>query len=48
VGAGIGGPLADYFDAVQPGLGYLVIFFLYAVLFLLSVAALGQVKTTES
>jgi len=48
VGAGIGGPLADYFNAVQPGLGYLVIFFLYAVLFLLSVVALGQVKMTEN
>jgi MFS family permease len=44
VGAGIGGPLADFFNALEPGLGYLVIFSLYGVLFLLSIAALGQVK----
>ena len=44
VGAGIGGPMADFFNALQPGLGYLVIFALYGALFLLSVAALSQVK----
>jgi MFS family permease len=44
VGAGIGGPLADFFNALQPGLGYLVIFALYGGLLLLSVAALSQVK----
>jgi Na+/melibiose symporter-like transporter len=44
VGAGIGGPLADFFNALQPGLGYLVIFGLYGALFLLSVAALAGVK----
>ncbi|MGD2205388.1 MAG: MFS transporter [Anaerolineae bacterium] len=44
VGAGIGGPMADFFNAIQPGLGYLVIFALYAALFLLSVAALTRVK----
>ena len=43
VGAGIGGPLADAFNALRPGLGYLVIFAIYGGLFLLSVAALGQV-----
>jgi MFS family permease len=44
VGAGIGGPMADFFNSLRPGLGYLVIFAVYAVLFLLSVAALGRVR----
>ena len=44
VGAGIGGPMADFFNGLRPGLGYLVIFGLYAALFLLSVAALTQVR----
>ncbi|MCS7178172.1 MAG: MFS transporter [Anaerolineae bacterium] len=44
VGAGIGGPMADYFNALQPGLGYLVIFAVYAALFFLSVAALTRVR----
>jgi MFS family permease len=43
VGAGIGGPMADFFNALQPGLGYLVIFAIYAALFLLSVATLSRV-----
>ncbi|MCK5633546.1 MAG: hypothetical protein KAI06_00575, partial [Anaerolineales bacterium] len=40
VGAGIGGPMADFFNQIQPGLGYLIIFAIYASLFLLSVVAL--------
>ncbi|MGD8625131.1 MAG: MFS transporter [Anaerolineae bacterium] len=44
VGAGIGGPLADFFNALEPGLGYLVIFGLYGALFLLSAVALRQVR----
>lgn len=44
VGAGIGGPLADSFNALQPGLGYRVVFAIYGGLFLLSVAVLRQVK----
>jgi len=44
VGSGIGGPMADFFNGLRPGLGYLVIFALYAALFLLSVAALTRVK----
>lgn len=40
VGAGIGGPMADFFNRIQPGLGYLIIFAIYASLFLLSVVAL--------
>jgi MFS family permease len=44
VGAGIGGPMADFFNAHRPGLGYLVVFAIYAALFFLSSAALTQVK----
>jgi MFS family permease len=47
VGAGIGGPLADFFNRLQAGLGYLVIFALYGVLFLLSIVALTQVRPTQ-
>jgi MFS family permease len=48
VGAGIGGPLADLFNALEPGLGYLVIFGLYAALFFLSSLALTQVSPRPS
>jgi MFS family permease len=44
VGAGIGGPMADFFNNLQPGLGYLVIFAIYAGLFLLSILTLVKVK----
>jgi len=47
VGKGIGGPLADYFNTVKPGLGYLVIFFLYALLLLLSALILVRIKPGE-
>ena len=48
VGSSIGGPLADYFNAIQPGLGYPVIFALYGGLFLLSVLLLPKiVKSRE-
>ena len=36
--------MADFFNGLRPGLGYLVIFALYGALFLLSVAALTQVR----
>jgi MFS family permease len=48
VGAGIGGPMADFFNRLRPGLGYLVIFALYGVLFLLSVIALAGVRGTAT
>lgn len=49
VGSSIGGPMADYFNAIQPGLGYPVIFALYGGLFLLSVLLLPKiVKTKEA
>ncbi len=47
VGAYIGGPIADFFTSrvpETPGLGYVVIFAIYGVLFLLSAVALTQVK----
>ena len=44
VGAGIGGPLADFFNHLQPGLGYLVLFGIYAGLFVISSLTLGNVR----
>jgi len=44
VGAGIGGPMADLFNLLSPGLGYLVIFAVYGALFVLSTATLTRVK----
>jgi MFS family permease len=44
VGAGIGGPMADYFNKLQPGLGYLVIFAIYGALFLLAAVTMLRVK----
>ena len=44
VGAGIGGPMADFFNRLSPGLGYLVIFAIYGMLFLISVATLSKVN----
>jgi MFS family permease len=48
VGAYIGGPLADYFTVHapdHPGLGYVVLFALYGVMFLVSLAALSQIRS---
>ncbi len=44
VGAGIGGPLADFFNMSSPGLGYLVVFAIYGVCFLLSALTLLKVE----
>jgi MFS family permease len=47
VGAYIGGPIADFFtvhSAQVPGLGYVLLFGIYGVLFLLSAVALLLVK----
>jgi MFS family permease len=44
VGQGIGGPMADFFNGLRPGLGYMVIFGLYGLLFLLSTLTLTRVK----
>ena len=45
VGSGIGGPMADFFNHLQPGLGYLVLFAIYAALFLISSVTLRNVKS---
>lgn len=47
VGQGIGGPMADFFNRISSGLGYLVIFAIYAVLFLLSVYVLRLVRRSS-
>lgn len=44
VGAGIGGPMADFFNAIQPGLGYTVIFGIFGALFLFSALTLLKIK----
>jgi MFS family permease len=44
VGVGIGGSLADQLNILRPGLGYLALFAVYAVLFLLSALALVGVR----
>jgi MFS family permease len=43
VGAGIGGPLADFFNLSSPGLGYLVVFAIYGACFFLSSLTLLKV-----
>jgi MFS family permease len=50
VGAYIGGPLADFFTVNSPqipGIGYVLIFIVYGLLFLLSVCALAGVKVSQ-
>lgn len=44
VGTGIGGPLADLVNTLQPGLGYLVIFAIDAGLFCVSILALARIN----
>lgn len=47
IGAYIGGPMADFLSArlpETPGLGYVLLFGIYGVLFLLSIAALSRVR----
>jgi MFS family permease len=44
VGVGIGGPMADSFNRLQAGLGYLVIFAIYGALFLFSAVVLTGVR----
>jgi MFS family permease len=47
IGAGIGGPVADYLNGRLPGLGYLVLFGGYGVLFLLSIACLKGITDNK-
>ena len=44
VGAGIGGPLADLMNQSNPGSGYFVLFFCYAVLFILSSVIITRIQ----
>lgn len=44
VGAGLGGLLADYFNAANAGSGYLVIFAMFGVCFLTSTLVMTQVR----
>ena len=44
IGAGIGGPIADYLNASMPGLGYFAIFAAYVVLFALSTVSLRFIR----
>jgi Na+/melibiose symporter-like transporter len=48
VGVGIGGPMADFFNNIQPGLGYLVVFSIYGVIFLLSAVVMTRIKAEET
>jgi MFS family permease len=43
VGAGIGGPMADFFNRYSSGLGWLVVFAIYGALFVLSAITLVKV-----
>jgi len=45
VGAGIGGPMADFFNLARPGLGWLVIYALYGALLILAAFTLFRVRT---
>ena len=48
VGAYIGGPIADYFTRsfpASPGMGYLTLFIIYAILFLFSTLAASQIAS---
>ncbi len=44
VGAGIGGPMADFFNLARPGLGWLVIYALYGALLILAALTLYRVR----
>ncbi len=44
VGAGIGGPMADFFNLARPGFGWLVIYALYGVLLILAAITLFRVR----
>lgn len=47
VATGIGGPMIDSFNKLSPGLGYFVVFGIYAALFFVSIAVLAKVKTAS-
>lgn len=45
VGTGIGGPMADFFNAYRPGLGYLVIYAIYGGLLALAALVMQKVRS---
>ncbi len=47
MGAGLGGPLADFFNQQLPGLGYQMLFATYSACFLISSAVLLGVREGE-
>jgi len=47
IGAGIGGPVADYLNNFMPGMGYFALFSAFAVLFALSAVSLRWVKISK-
>jgi MFS family permease len=47
VGTGIGGPMADFFNQLSPGLGYEVIYGIYGTLFLISILVLRIVRKSS-
>ncbi len=48
VATGIGGPMIDSFNLLSPGLGYLVVYAIYAALFFISIVVLARVKVAVS
>ena len=48
IGAGIGGPVADYLNLGTPGLGYFAIFAAYVLLFALSAVSLKFIRQAKS
>ena len=48
IGTGLGGPLADVLNGIQPGLGYFVLFAIFAVFFALSALVLRGIPRTSS
>ena len=48
IGAGIGGPLADFLNGYRPGLGYFTIFACYGILFVLSTLLLVKVSERKT
>jgi Na+/melibiose symporter-like transporter len=47
IGSGMGGPVADYLNAIIPGVGYFVLFACYGIMFLLSTASLRRIRTVN-
>jgi MFS family permease len=48
IGAGIGGPVADYLNLSIPGLGYFAIFAAYVLLFVLSAVSLRFIRQAKA